>query len=100
MWGHRDVVNSRYQYQCTAGASSVLALTEFSSRVTVDSSLIVGTAALATTATDGFLYHPSCAGAPTGVPTTQTGTMPMVLDSTDSKLYAYIGGTWKSVTLS
>jgi hypothetical protein len=63
-------------------------------------SLIVGAAAVATTATRGFLYLPSCAGAPTGVPVTQTGTVPCVLDSTDSKLYAYIGGSWVSATLA
>jgi len=63
-------------------------------------SLIVGTAVIATTATRGFLYLPSCAGAPTGEPVTQAGTVPCVLDSTDSKLYAYIGGSWKSATLA
>lgn len=62
-------------------------------------SLVVGSAALATTATDGFIYAPSCAGTPTGVPTTQTGTVPFVIDTTASKLWAYIGGTWKSTTL-
>lgn len=64
------------------------------------SSLVVGNAALATTATTGFLYLPSCPGAPTGVPATQTGTVACVLDSTDSKLWAYIGGSWKGVVLS
>lgn len=61
----------------------------------------VGTAALATTATAGFLGVNSCAGAPTGVPASiPTGQIPMVVDSTNSKLYAYIGGAWKSVTLA
>ena len=63
-------------------------------------SLIVGNAAMATTATRGFLYLPSCAGPPTGIPVTQTGTVPCVIDSTDSKLYVYTGGAWKAVTLS
>lgn len=56
--------------------------------------------ALATSATDGFTYLPSCAGPPTGVPTSKTGNIPMVVDSTNSKLYMYIGGAWKSVTLA
>ena len=51
-------------------------------------------AALATTATAGFLHIPSCAGAPTGVPTLYTGAVPMVFDTTDSKLYIYTGGAW------
>jgi hypothetical protein len=61
---------------------------------------VVGAAALATTATDGFLYLPTCAGVPTGVPTAQTGTVPMVVDTTDGKLYVYTGGSWKSATLT
>ena len=56
--------------------------------------LVVGAAALATTATDGFLYVPTCAGTPTGTPTTQTGTAPIVVDTTNNKLYFYSGGSW------
>jgi hypothetical protein len=54
--------------------------------------LVIGTAALATTATDGFLYIPTCAGTPTGVPTAQTGTVAMIFDTTNNKLYIYDGG--------
>lgn len=50
--------------------------------------------ALATTATDGFLYVPSCAGTPTGVPTAITGKIPVCADSTNNKLYIYSGGAW------
>lgn len=50
--------------------------------------------ALATTATDGFLYLPSCAGIPTGVPTAITGKVPIVVDSTNNKAYIYSGGAW------
>jgi hypothetical protein len=57
--------------------------------------MVVGTAALATSATDGFLYVPTCAGTPTGTPTTQTGTAPIVVDTTNHKLYFYSGGTWR-----
>lgn len=57
-------------------------------------------AALATTATTGFLYLPSCAGAPTGTPVTQTGLVPLVLDTTDNQIWAYLGGAWKAITLS
>lgn len=54
-------------------------------------------AALATTATDGFLYIPTCAGAPTGVPTAITGKVPMVADTTNNKLYIYVGGAWTAM---
>jgi hypothetical protein len=49
-------------------------------------------AALATDATDGFLYVPTCAGAPTGVPTAYTGKVAVVFDTTNNKLYVYDGG--------
>lgn len=56
---------------------------------------VVGTAALATNATAGFVYVPTCAGTPTGTPTTQTGTAPIVVDTTNNKLYFYSGGQWR-----
>lgn len=55
-------------------------------------SVVIGAAALATSATDGFLYIPTCAGTPTGVPTAQTGTVAMVYDTTNHRLYVYDGG--------
>ena len=64
-------------------------------RITSGGNFVVGTAALATTATDGFLYVPTCAGTPTGTPTTQTGTAPIVVDTTNNKLYFYSGGQWR-----
>jgi hypothetical protein len=54
-----------------------------------------GVASLATTATNGFLYISACAGIPTGTPTSKTGFAPMVVDSTNNKLYVYIGGAWR-----
>lgn len=63
------------------------------------SGVICQSGALTTTATDGFVYIPTCAGAPTGVPTAQTGTAAMVYDTTNNKLCVY-NGAWKSVTLA
>jgi hypothetical protein len=51
-------------------------------------------AALATTATNGFTYIPTCAGTPTGTPTAITGKVPIVADTTNNKLYVYLGGAW------
>jgi hypothetical protein len=64
-------------------------------RIPAAGGMVVGTAALATTATDGFLYVPTCAGTPTGTPTTQTGTARIVVDTTNNKLYFYSGGQWR-----
>lgn len=79
--------NSAAHVKITAGHSSLKA------------SLVVGNAALATTATDGFLYLPTCAGTPTGVPTTQTGTAAHVFDTTGNKLWVYNAG-WKGVVVA
>lgn len=51
--------------------------------------------ALATNATNGFLYIRACAGTPTGVPATAfTGHVPVCIDSTNNKMYIYSGGAW------
>jgi len=58
-------------------------------------SLVVGPgSALATTATDGFIYVAGGAGPPTGTPTANTGAIALYYDITNDQLYAYNGG-WK-----
>jgi len=66
---------------------------------TVDAAgnLICGNAALATSATDGFLYIDTCAGAPSGTPTSATGRVPLIYDTTNNKLYLY-NGAWKPIS--
>lgn len=54
----------------------------------------IGTGAIGSASTNGFLYIPSGAGAPTGVPTTKTGLVPMYYDTTGNNFYFYNGG-WK-----
>lgn len=67
-------------------------------RITGLGSVIAGAeAAIATNATDGFLYIPTCAGTPSGTPTAVTGKVAMVFDTTNNKFYVYdagwLGGT-------
>jgi hypothetical protein len=51
--------------------------------------------ALATNATNGFAYIPTCAGVPTGVPSASfTGKAPVVIDSTNNKMYIYTNSNW------
>lgn len=54
-------------------------------------------AAIATSATDRFLYLSGMAGTPTGVPTTKTGSVPLAYDTTNGFLYAY-NGAWNLIT--
>jgi hypothetical protein len=56
--------------------------------------VVVGTAALSTSAADGFLYIPTTAGTPTGTPTSYAGRVPLVFDSSNNKLCVYSGGAW------
>ena len=65
-------------------------------RITAAGSFVAGgSVALATNATDGFLYVPTCAGTPTGTPTAITGMAPIVVNTTNNKLYFYSGGAWR-----
>lgn len=64
---------------------------------TLGSVLTAVAGAIATNATDGFLYIPTCAGTPTGTPTAQTGMRAMVWDSTNYKLYVYDNSTWNAM---
>ena len=57
-------------------------------------SVLTGLNSLATTATNGFHYIPTCAGTPTGTPTAYTGYAPLIIDRTNNKLYFYSGGAW------
>ncbi len=72
---------------------------KFPFQITKAGSVLLNDTVLATTATDGFTYIPTCAGIPTGVPTAQTGTAPVVYDTTDNRLYVYNGG-WKSAAFA
>lgn len=86
-------------------ATSTGDITQFKSNATVKAritalgSVVVGnsTSAISTTATDGFLYVSSSAGAPTGTPTVQTGSVPVHVDATNNAMYMYTNSAWRSV---
>lgn len=64
----------------------------------VTGSVVVGNyAPIATNATGGFLYIPTCPGIPTGTPTAYNGTSPLVINSTNNKMYFYSGGAWNAL---
>jgi hypothetical protein len=90
-----NTANNQVYIQSDSGALALTTGNTERARIPAAGGMVVGTAALATTATDGFLYVPTCAGTPTGTPTTQTGTAPIVVDTTNNKLYFYSGGQWR-----
>jgi hypothetical protein len=69
-------------------------------RVTSLGSCVVGDvgSALATNATDGYPHIPTCAGPPSGVPTSFAGRVALVYDTTNGFLYFYRSG-WKKSTV-
>lgn len=56
-------------------------------------------AANATDAVAPFFFINSCAGTPTGTPTTSlTGKVPLIVDTSGNKLWGYYGGAWHDLT--
>jgi hypothetical protein len=64
-------------------------------RITNLGSMTIGTG-LTTSATDGFFYNNSCAGVPTGVPTSLNSgsSVPNIIDRTNNKLNIYSNSLW------
>jgi hypothetical protein len=89
-------------FSCTVGAGGARwmnnAFTSQLLTLTNNGSLVMGPT-LSLTATDGFPYMPSGAGAPTGTPATQSAHVPFFYDTTNHKLWVFDGG-WKGTVLS
>lgn len=99
-----DTTGGQFIFQCGSSASTANGLTVYNGttsflQIDRNGNVYLGIGALATTATNGFAYMPTCAGAPTGTPTAKAGFVPFVYDTTDNKLYVH-NGTWKAAALS
>ncbi len=78
-------ITNAYSLYVAAGATAMIG------------SVLVGGGAVSTSATDGFLYMDTCAGTPIGTPTSRSGYVPLVYDTTNSKLYVYTSSAWTNV---
>ncbi len=58
--------------------------------------LVIGTGTIASAAANGFLYLPATNGTPTGTPTSYAGHSPVVIDSTNNRIYFYSSGAWRN----
>lgn len=83
----------RLVFKTTPDGSGTLA-----TRLTVSNAgnLVLGSGALTTSATDGFLYLASMAGVPTGTPSTNSGRVPLAYNTASNILYAYNSG-WQAI---
>lgn len=73
----------------------------FASTANADTHFGDGTNALATNATFGFVFIPKMAGAPSGTPyNATTSSAPIVIDTTNSRIYVRIGASWKYAALT
>lgn len=84
-------------YLAASGTQGMSLETNGNTRIEISSTgtVAVGPSSVATNATDGFLYVPTCAGTPTGTPTTYGSRAAIVIDRTNNKLYFYSGGAWR-----
>jgi len=69
-------------------------------QVHTNSDIVLGPGSMATGATAGFPYIPTCAGAPTGAATARSGYAPIIVDETNSRVYVRVGSTWKYVAVA
>lgn len=61
--------------------------------------IAMGTGAVGSAATDGFMYIRGGTGVPTATPTAKTGLFPLYFNTTTSVLYIY-NGAWKAGTFA
>jgi hypothetical protein len=84
-----------YTYPVNASGAGASATGTLRLKLDLLGNVRAGAGAIATNATDGFLYVPTCAVTPTGTPTAVTGLAPIVVDTTNNKLYFYSTGQWR-----
>lgn len=93
--GSDSFIATKWELRTSPGGSSPLV-----ARIIADEAGNVALAgagvSTATSATNGFIYMQKSLGAPTGIPAkTYGGRVPVLIDETNSRFYAYNSGAWK-----
>jgi len=83
----------------TIGNAGNVTMVGFATDSNANAALGLVGSALATSATTGHGYIPTCAGTPSGVPTTITGKQALIVDTTNDIFYRYTTG-WKVISAS
>ncbi len=93
-------VGGSVKIQTAPAGGSSSTLNTLVDRLTADQlgNVVLGSAAIATNATDGFLYMVTCAGTPTGAPTGFTGRCAFVYDTSANKIWVY-NGSWRGIVV-
>lgn len=65
--------------------------------ISIDYSTLIGDGTTTTTRSNMWLYIPTTAGTPTGVPHTETGTVPLEYDTSNLHLNVYSGAAWHQI---
>jgi hypothetical protein len=88
-------------FQVGNAGITALAATKLTGNLTqtATGSVKAGAGALATTATDGFIYIPTSAGPPTGVPTAIAGYVALHYDATNHEVFVY-SGAWRKTAVA
>ncbi len=96
-WGLDNSVTGDPWKLCASATLGNAAATDVLTATTAGSIVLGGNAALATNATDGFTYIPTCAGTPSGTPTAFTGKVAIIWDTTAHKFWVF-DTAWKGGT--
>lgn len=98
--GGGDLILVDNQWPAADGTANQVLTTDGSGILSFTTLNRIGSPAPATNATTGHGYIPVTSGTPTGTPAAITGYVPIVADSGGTKLWVYVGGSWKYATLT
>lgn len=98
--GGADLILIDNKWPSSDGTVGQVMTTDGSGNLSFSTINTVGSPSPSTTSTTGFGYIPVTTGTPTGIPTSISGYVPIIADSGGTKIWVYISGSWKYITLT